>query len=145
MEKLASIRYQPNQRTYVVGMSHRSVLEVDVVRFEVDVTEQRLKRGASRTSPDQGRVEGWRDQEDSRLCVVHAIHDELVIPDVHCVPGRGISCWIERCLWVQFALAPDVRKQREVTLDWTYEESDGTCACHIHCFVILSCTNEDSR
>ena len=100
MEKLASIRYQLNQCTYVVGMSHRSVLEIDVVRFEVDVTEQRLKRSARRASSDQGCVEGRRDQEDSRLCVVHAIHDELVIPDVHCVPGRGISSWIERRLWV---------------------------------------------
>ena len=81
-------------------MSHRSVLKIDVIRFEVDVTEQRLKRGAGRASPDQGRIEGRRDQEDGRLCVVHAIHDELVIPYVHCVPGRGISSWIERGLWV---------------------------------------------
>ena len=40
----------------------RSVLEVDVVRLEVDVPEQRLQRGTSRAGADERGVERRRDE-----------------------------------------------------------------------------------
>ena len=40
----------------------RSVLEVDVVRLEVDVPEERLQRRTSWPGADEGSIEGRRDE-----------------------------------------------------------------------------------
>ena len=78
----SSIGTKMRTQPHVIRMSHRSVLKVDVVRLEVGVSEERLQRCACGACPDQGGVEGGRDEEHGGLGVVHACVDELVVPDV---------------------------------------------------------------
>ena len=82
----------------------RSVLEVDVVRLEVDVSEQRLEGCAGWPGTYQGRVEGRRHEEDCRLGVIHACLNELVVPDMHQVAGGGVALRIIDCLGVELTL-----------------------------------------
>ena len=85
-------------------MTRSSVLEVDVVRLEVDVAEEGLEGRACWPGADERGVEGGRDEEDGGLRVVHACLDELVVPDVHEVTGRGVAGGVEGCFRVQLAL-----------------------------------------
>ena len=103
-------------------MPHRSTLEVDVVGFEVDVPEERLQwcTGGSRTN--QGRVEGRGDKEDGRLRIVHPDLHELVVPYMHQIAGRRITCWVERRARVELALE---RSSVRVPLSDNLDEPEG--------------------
>ena len=86
--------------TYIICVTRSSVLEVDVVRLEVDVAEEGLEGRACWPGADERGVEGGRDEEDGGLRVVHACLDELVVPDVHEVAGRGVAGGVEGCFRV---------------------------------------------
>ncbi len=105
-------RYEKSQ-PHIIHMTDRSVLEVDVVRLEVDVAEERLEGRARRPGADEGGIEGGRDEEHGGLGVVHACLDELVVPDVHEIAGRGVPGRVEGCFGVELALPKVRHEQRE--------------------------------
>lgn len=72
-------------------ISYRTVLKREIVRFEVDIPDQRLERRARGTRADQRRVERGRDEQHGRLRVVHPRLHIRVVPDVHKRRGRGDS------------------------------------------------------
>lgn len=61
----------------------RSVLEVNIVCLEIDITEEWLQRRTGRPSSYQGCIERRRDEQNSGLGIVHAGLYKLVVPDVY--------------------------------------------------------------
>ena len=69
----------------------RSVLEVDVVRLEVDISKQGLQGSPRRSRTDQGCVERRRYKQDGGLGVVDSVLDEGVVPDVNKVASGCVA------------------------------------------------------
>lgn len=67
--------------------THRPVFKTDIIRLEVHTAKQRLQGRAVRPRADERRVERGCDEQDGRLCVIHAGLHEDVVPDDCQVPG----------------------------------------------------------
>jgi hypothetical protein len=77
----------------IFASTHCAVLDREVVRLEVDVSEDGLERRAGRAGADERGGEVGRDGEHGRLRVVKArlFADVLIVPDVDKRRGRGLA------------------------------------------------------
>jgi hypothetical protein len=65
-------------------ITHGTVLEGNIVRLEVNVSERRLKRRAGRPGSDEGPIVVGCNKENGRLCIVcQASTNISSIPDMY--------------------------------------------------------------